>query len=736
MKLQNFVKMSNSFSLTKEQNQGTKCFGKAGHDKTFEEAMEMLFDYAAAKNIGTESIDIKDMDRLNCSEELVELIKKAQEKLGFKKPDGIVGRKTISAMEKYFESADIGRGLATALWNNDQGVLNKVDKLGVDKITKSDLQPSSAGDSAVTVKVNQIDQKEANEEDIIIIGDSNSVKLNQFLHGQGNASTLEDTNYTSRSDKLKFFQKNGNLLAPSIASGWPADVLETVKDFFQVKGENYKPKIAIIHMGYNGPGPGSARAYKETVEFLKKRVLDVRAVKLKVREEDYEGGKNNKYVKKIAYMNQQLEQIPGITIIDNPGENGTGRWGRFHFTPQGYADIYDAALSGTPARQTKPTTGSKAIIAKSGKKTPEPEAAGGGFAGFISKGSRASTVKMLSSFGTFREIMDSVTNIFKAAAEKVNVEISENPTIGDLKKVQEALGISSDGTFGPTSMAAISLINSKYSNIIQEAVSSAINLNPYLPKSFKSLVEQSLTGLVKEEKSNFGVIDVDVYVEEHASRASLQKAYSGAVKKGLKVSKPPMNNKFQKKDESWRQDKEFLGKIKKYSDENGVDPKVFLALIAHETGGTFSSFMENHIGCVGLIQFCPDTGMKTIGKNSEQLKGMSRSEQWDEVEKFYDKRKNVWKDKGSDFATIYLITFLPTLAGLPDNAVVAASPDHQHKLHRFVKKHYSKSNMGWWKANPANRDPENDNIITKSGLGRTIAKNINKFNITDKLFEG
>ena len=359
--------------------------------------------------------------------------------------------------------------------------------------------------------------------------------------------------------------------------------------------------------------------------------------------------------------------------------------------------------------------------------------AGSGFPGFISKSSSGSTVKVLSPFGSFNEVMNSVTEIFKAAAKKLNLNVSDDPTVQDLRNLQRKLGISADGSFGPTTMAAISLINSKYANVVSENSANAINLRSNITGSFRGVIEESLTGLL-QERTMFGVIDVDDYVENYASASALKKAYQGAINKRLNVSKPPMNNRYAKKDTSWREDKEFLKSIKEYSNRNGVDPKVFLAIMAHETAGTFSPYMVNHIGCTGLIQFCPNSGMKTVGKNQQQLSEMTRAEQWKMVEKFYDKSRSRWANSGSDFATMYLITFSPAFATLPDDAIIYAKDPS--RAHPYVRKISSRKTIARaWKQNPANRDPADNTIIRKKSMGAKVKGQIRKFNITDELFE-
>ena len=54
MKLNEFVKMFKKCNLLNEQTT-PKCFGKARHNKTFEEAVNLIYAYAAKHNLADAS---------------------------------------------------------------------------------------------------------------------------------------------------------------------------------------------------------------------------------------------------------------------------------------------------------------------------------------------------------------------------------------------------------------------------------------------------------------------------------------------------------------------------------------------------------------------------------------------------------------------------------------------------------------------------------------------------------
>ena len=593
---------------------------------------------------------------------------------------------------------------------------------------------SSVSSSQAAKKVDKTKKSvtSTDKDNLIIIGDSNSGAFAKKWYGRGSQSRLEDPGYFekehgNRAKSLMWFQHKGKVLAPSIGSGATWDVYNATKRFFELKGENYKPTTAIIHMGYNFLGYNKTYlSYKQIIDFLKsKGVTDIRIMELKA-------NKNQKMKQDAINLSAKLRKLAdesGLTFITNPGKLDSSG---YHFGGS-YDKMYNAAMSGISAPAEKPKVKTKIVKKTSGDSKDQP--AVDGFASFITKKARATASKTLAPFGSFNEVMDSVTQIFKAAAEKVNLQVSENPTVEDLRRLQGKLGIDDDGWFGSDAMAAISLINSKYANkVVSENLSNAINLNSHLTKPFRSLMEQSLNKLLQEQTS-FGVIDVDNYVDNYASSASLLKAYRGAVSRGLEVKKPSVRTRAARKDKSWREDKQFLRKVKAYSNKNNVDPKMFLAFMAHETAGTFSPYMTNSSGCVGLIQFCTTTGMVTIGKSASQLRAMSRSEQWNEVEKFYDSNKNYgWHKGGGNISTLYMITFSPHFSVLGPNDIIYS--EDPSRAHQRVKDTYVPATIKRnWKGNPANWDPRDPSVVTKWGLEQKLKKMYKEYDITDKLFD-
>ena len=99
----------------------------------------------------------------------------------------------------------------------------------------------------------------------------------------------------------------------------------------------------------------------------------------------------------------------------------------------------------------------------------------------------------------------------------------------------------------------------------------------------------------------------------------------------------------------------FLRKVKQIAHNLGTNYKWLLAVMWSES--RLRPDVVNSIGCVGLIQFCPQT-YKKWGLTAEQLRRMSAIEQLDYVYKYYKE----WKEKGIKFKSpeaLYLTTFYP-----------------------------------------------------------------------------
>ena len=200
--------------------------------------------------------------------------------------------------------------------------------------TKQYSTMTASGPQISSKQVSDSAENLTSKDELIVIGDSNSRPLAKRWYGVGAGGSIEGENKA-----LVFHMHKGKLVAPSIGSAMVSKIYEYVQKFFAQKGENYKPKVAILHMGYNGVRY-SLDPYKKTIDFLKsKGVSDIRVIELKI-----DPKKQPKMAQQAKVLNDQLRQIPGIKFIANPGINGSDG---YHFT--NYGAIYSAAMSGVTA---------------------------------------------------------------------------------------------------------------------------------------------------------------------------------------------------------------------------------------------------------------------------------------------------------------------------------------------------------------------------------------------------
>jgi len=102
----------------------------------------------------------------------------------------------------------------------------------------------------------------------------------------------------------------------------------------------------------------------------------------------------------------------------------------------------------------------------------------------------------------------------------------------------------------------------------------------------------------------------------------------------------------------WSKDTEFLNKVNKYAEKKGIKASDLFGVMASESGMDPSKVAKS--GATGLIQFMPETA-KGLGTSTEELSKMTRSQQFDYVEKYLEKGGLKQGAKGSDiYAQVYL----------------------------------------------------------------------------------
>ncbi len=118
----------------------------------------------------------------------------------------------------------------------------------------------------------------------------------------------------------------------------------------------------------------------------------------------------------------------------------------------------------------------------------------------------------------------------------------------------------------------------------------------------------------------------------------------------------------------------FIDKVIDIARRLDVDPNWIMSAIDFESGHTFSASVTNKIGCVGLIQFCPDAGQtyKTIAGERIELSALASMTNVEQLEWVY-KYLNQYKSKLISFADLYLAIFYPRALAKPDDYVLQDS---------------------------------------------------------------
>jgi hypothetical protein len=115
----------------------------------------------------------------------------------------------------------------------------------------------------------------------------------------------------------------------------------------------------------------------------------------------------------------------------------------------------------------------------------------------------------------------------------------------------------------------------------------------------------------------------------------------------------------------------FKDKLKEVSSEIGVGENSIIKLMKHESG--LNPSIKNSIGCVGLIQFCPDSrggNTKTIAGKTYNLSDLQNDLklQMDAIKEFWSAGKRSGKIKNA--SDLYIYNFFPVAAGKDDNFIL------------------------------------------------------------------
>lgn len=115
---------------------------------------------------------------------------------------------------------------------------------------------------------------------------------------------------------------------------------------------------------------------------------------------------------------------------------------------------------------------------------------------------------------------------------------------------------------------------------------------------------------------------------------------------------------------------EFRRKAIALAGRLGLDPSILMAVIAFETGRSFSASVVNRrSGATGLIQFMPATA-RSLGTSTAALAAMSEVQQLDYVERYL----KPFAGRLSDLPSAYMAVLWPAAVRQPLSHVLFAAP--------------------------------------------------------------
>ena len=131
----------------------------------------------------------------------------------------------------------------------------------------------------------------------------------------------------------------------------------------------------------------------------------------------------------------------------------------------------------------------------------------------------------------------------------------------------------------------------------------------------------------------------------------------------------------------------FKNKVKEVAKAIGAAEMDLVKIMFIESARTLNPGIRNSIGCVGLIQFCPDSeggSTKTIGRNKyllSDLQKMNRIQQMDVVKEYFNSL-GYNGSKPLSLTDMYLSTFYPVAVGKPSNFIIGS--ERKNKNYQFL----------------------------------------------------
>ena len=214
----------------------------------------------------------------------------------------------------------------------------------------------------------------------------------------------------------------------------------------------------------------------------------------------------------------------------------------------------------------------------------------------------------------------------------------------------------------------------------------------YLPSNYPDAVEILIKGISHTIQNNVWDTTIEsIIVGKSSAKSSSQPSSTtsavdnkaqarGYVKQNIQ----PSRNKQDAYDKAEKNYPGFKAKTRQVAAAIGVSEMDLVTVMYKESG--IRPDIKNSIGCVGLIQFCPNKGggsTKTIGGTNYSLPSIQNMglKQLDLVEKYF-KSLGFNSSKSANAADLYGATFYPVSKGKPQNWIIGSekSPEWAAKV--------------------------------------------------------
>lgn len=130
---------------------------------------------------------------------------------------------------------------------------------------------------------------------------------------------------------------------------------------------------------------------------------------------------------------------------------------------------------------------------------------------------------------------------------------------------------------------------------------------------------------------------------------------------------------------------EFRNKVRQVADNLGLDPNWLMAIMAFETGRSFSPSEPNKAGsgATGLIQFMPSTATG-LGTTTKALANMSDVQQMDYVEKYF----RPYASRINSLSDAYMAVLWPAAIGKSENHILWKQGSIQYTQNASLDKNH------------------------------------------------